>query len=98
LSTDYSLITPGTPILFEGLNKYDLTQEEYVSKIEPNTYSTIRGEKLLAVLLAMKNVLTSHVHNINKTYVTEGYPPHDELEKLFKSLANDLLNTSIRIN
>ena len=98
LSTDSTLPTPGTPINFEGLNKYDLTQEEYISTIEPNTYSIIRGEKLLAVLLAMKNVLTTHVHNINKTYVTEGYSPHDELEKLFKSLANDLLNTSIRIN
>jgi hypothetical protein len=98
LSTDNTLPTPGTPINFESLNNYDLEQEDYISKIEPNTYSTIRGEKLLAVLLAMKNVLTSHVHNINKTYVTEGYSPHDELEKLFKSLANDLLNTSIRIN
>jgi hypothetical protein len=98
ISTDNTLPTPGTPINFESLNKYDLEQEDYISKIEPNTYSTIRGEKLLSVLLAMKNVLTSHVHNINKTYVTEGYPPHDELEKLFKSLANDLLNTSIRIN
>lgn len=97
LSTENTLITPGTPINFESLDKYDLTQEDYISKIEPNTYSTIRGEKLITLLRAFHNLFKSHVHNINKTYVDTD-PNHEILENLFKSLENDLLNTSIRIN
>jgi hypothetical protein len=99
LSTEYSLGTPGgSPnINFEGLSKYDLTQEDYISKIEPSTYATVRGEKLLEFLFALKEVLYGHVHNINKTYIKE-WDEHENLDRLYQSLANDLLNTSIRIN
>lgn len=99
LSTDtIDFKTPGKPIDFAGLNKYDLTQMDYVDKIERNTFSTVRGEKLLEFLLAMYNVLTTHVHNVNQSYARTTYAPHDEMEKLFKSLADDVLNRSIRIN
>ena len=85
-------------INFDSLNKYEYTQEDYVKTIEPNTYSIIRGENMLELISAMIDVLLSHVHNINKPYVKDGYPQHKRLMELFEKMENDVLNKSIRIN
>jgi len=84
-------------INFNELNEYELSQEDYVTKIEPNTYATVRGENLYNLLMAMKNLLDSHVHNINEPLV-KGDPNWVKLNELIETLRNDLLNDSIRIN
>ena len=85
-------------INFDDLNNYELTQEDYVEKIEPNTYSMVRGENLLEFISAMIDVLTSHIHNINKPYAKDGYPQHKRLMELYEKIQNDVLNNSLRIN
>ena len=96
MSTDTN--DTGQSIHFDELNKYELTQEDYISKIDPKTYSVVRGEVLLEIIYAIISVLTSHVHNINDPYARQDYPQHNRLMKLLEQLENDLMNKSIRIN
>lgn len=96
LSTDTN--EAGKSINFDGLDKYEYTQEDYISKIEPNTYSLVRGENLLNLLYAIIDVLTTHRHNINDPYARTDYPQHNRLIELFEKMENDLLNRSIRLN
>jgi hypothetical protein len=86
------------PIDFTQLDSYEYSQDDYLNKIDPNTYALVRGEILLEFLRAMYNVLTSHVHNINKPYARGDYDAHNIMEELFNKLENDLLNKSIRTN
>jgi len=86
------------PIDFSQLNSYEYTQDDYLDKIDPNTYAVVRGEVLIQFLTSMYNVLISHVHNINKPYARTSYDSHTIMENLFNKLQNDLLNNSIRIN
>lgn len=83
---------------FSKLNKYELTQEDYVKNFDPNTYSTVRGENLLELIKAIIDVLYNHVHNINDAMVKGTDKDYLKLEELLKNLENDLLNNSIRIN
>jgi hypothetical protein len=84
-------------INFNELNDYELTQDDYINKIEPNTYATVRGENLYNILIAIKNLLDSHIHNINEPLV-QSDPNWVKLNILIESLRNDLLNDSVRIN
>ncbi len=86
------------PIDFSNLNSYEYSQEDYVEKIDPNTYSFVRGEILLEFVDAVYKVLTTHVHNINKPYVKTDYDAHIEMERLYNKLRQDLINTSIKLN
>jgi hypothetical protein len=105
LSADKIYITSTSPnvgvnvksINFNELDEYELTQEDYVKKIEPNTYATVRGENLYNLLIAIKNLLDSHVHNINEPMVKTD-DNWVKLNNLIETLRNDLLNDSIRIN
>jgi hypothetical protein len=97
LSTD-SNITSNNPINFENLDKYELTQENYLKDIEPHTSSLVRGEPLLAFLRALYDVLTTHVHNINDPYARTTYSEHENLLRLYKKLEEDILNKSIKLN
>lgn len=84
---------------FEKLDKYELTQEDYIKTIDPNTYSTVRGENLLAIINAIIGVLYTHRHNINEPmFQSENHYEYKTLKELLKNLENDLLNKSIRIN
>lgn len=84
-------------IPFDKLNKYEYTQEELLTLIEPNTYATVRGENLIKALILLYKVIKSHTHNPGKLIPLE--TPHlFELEKVFETLENDILNKSIRIN
>jgi hypothetical protein len=86
------------PINFEKLDKYELTQDNYLKDIEPNTYATVRGETLLEFLRSVYEVLTTHIHNINEPYAKLAYDSHDNMEILYQKLEEDILNKSIRIN
>lgn len=105
LSADKIYITSTTPnvgpnvrtIDFNELDEYELTQDDYLSKIEPNTYAMVRGDNLYKLLTILKKTYDSHIHNINDTPVkTENN--YEEFNKLMDTLRDDLLNDSIRIN
>lgn len=84
---------------FESLNKYELTQEDYIKRIDPNTFSAVRGENLVKILKAIVNVIFTHRHNINKSIQSQpDYIEGIELKKLIETLENDILNQSIKIN
>lgn len=83
---------------FDKLDKYEFTQEDLLTRIEPNTYSTVRGETLLEFLTQVIKVVAGHAHNPTKPMVKNGYPDWDKLMKLYETLENDILNKSIRIN
>jgi len=82
---------------FNDLNKYDFTQEDYITKIQPKTYSFVRGENLLKILYHIIDLLLSHQHNLVGPLV-QGDPNYTKLNELLNSIENDLLNKSIRIN
>ena len=105
LSADKIYITSTSPngtdnikkINFDTLDKYELTQDDYLMNIDPNTYSMVRGEILLDLLKSLRSVIFSHVHQINKPPVTSD-PNLIEFDKLMTTLEDELLNKSIRIN
>ena len=84
-------------IEFDKLNSYEYEQDDYLSKIDPNTYATVRGENLYNVLVAFKNLMDSHIHNINRP-LSKGDENWIILDNLMSTLENELLNKSIRIN
>lgn len=104
LSTDTNEGNPpcsdcGSSINFNILDKYELNQQDYVERIEPNTYATVRGENLIRFLRQLVVVMFTHSHNINKPI--EGQPDYaqgDILKEMLKTLETDLLNKSIRLN
>lgn len=83
---------------FSSLNDYDLTQDDYLQKIDPKTYSTVRGENLVRVLQAMVKVIFNHRHNLTKPMVKIGYNEYDQLVELINNIENDILNKSVKIN
>lgn len=97
LSTDTNVV--GTKkIQFNKLDKYEYTQEDLLSSIEPNTFATVRGETLLDYLDILTRVIAGHAHQPTKPMVKNGYSDWDKLVELRKTLENDILNKSIRIN
>lgn len=85
-------------INFNNLNSYEYSQEDYLKIIDVNSYSLIRGEKLIEILNAMLKVLFNHRHNLTKPMVKIGYDEYDSLVELIKTMENDILNKSIKIN
>jgi hypothetical protein len=87
----------GKKINFTALDKYEFTQEDYVMNILPNTFSTVRGEKLIDLLELMTAMLLNHTHGI-------ATPPNYweaskiRIEKLINSARIEMLNRSVRIN
>jgi hypothetical protein len=99
LSTDLGTNESNDPIPFFDLNGYDLTQQDYIKRIEPATFSTVRGENLLRLLNKMIEVIFTHRHNPLMPIVGQyDYTDGNELKELFKTIENDILNKSIRIN
>lgn len=96
-STTPTIGTNVKTINFSDLDEYELTQDDYVAKIEPNTYAMVRGDILYKFLMSMINLLSSHIHNINEPLVKTD-KNWEVLIELANSLRNDLLNDSIRIN
>ena len=99
LSTDLGTNESNNPVPFTDLNSYELTQQDYIKRIEPATYATVRGENLLKVLNAIIKVLFSHVHNPAMDIENQfAYKDGNSLKLLRETLENDILNKSIRIN
>ena len=82
---------------FFTLDPYELTQTDYIDNIDKNTYSTVRGENLINVLRAIRDLLESHKHDILEP-LEQSDQNFVKLDNLFKTLENDILNSSIRIN
>ena len=95
LSTDVT--NTKTPIDFFNLNKYELTQENYLKDIEPNTFSTVRGENLLNLIRSLVELLNGHHHNLVGPLV-QSDPNYIKFMELYNSVEEDILNKSIRIN
>lgn len=83
---------------FDTLNKYELTQDDYLLNIEPNTYSLVRGEVLLNVLRAFYDAFDSHIHQINKKPIVGTDPARKKLDDAMKEIEVQLINNSIKIN
>lgn len=99
LSTDLGTNESTSPLPFIDLNKYEFTQEDYIKRIDPHTFSTVRGENLLEVLRKIIDVILTHRHNPLMPIVNQfDYQDGNELKELYKTLENDILNKSIRIN
>jgi len=84
-------------INFNELDQYEFTQEDYLNKIDPNTYGIVRGEELIKLVLLLYEFLIGHVHNINKPGIYK-----EELERELSNAINmmktNLINQSLRIN
>lgn len=99
LSTDLGTNESNNPVPFTDLDTYELTQQDYIDRIEPSTFSTVRGENLLKLLNKMIEVIFTHRHNPLKSIEGQyNYDHGNELKELFKTIENDILNKSIRIN
>jgi len=99
LSTDLGTNESNNPIAFFDLNQYDLSQQDYIKNIDPKTFSTVRGENLLKLLSKMIEVIFTHRHNPLMPIVGQyDYSEGNQLKELFKTIENDILNKSIRIN
>jgi len=85
------------PIDFKKLGNYDLSQENYLDDIEPNSYALVRGEILLEILYTMANLFASHVHLIESPLI-QADPNYIDLMTKISNLENDMLNKSIRMN
>jgi len=85
-------------INFKTLDPYELTQEDYLQNIEPNTYALVRGDILLEIIKTLYDTFDSHIHQINKRPIIGTDPNRQKLDSLMKTLEDDLLNKSIRIN
>lgn len=87
----------GKQIDFSLLDKYEYTQEDYITKIIPNTFATVRGEKLIEILELITVILLNHKHGIltEPKYFKSAI---DSLKKLIDRAKQDMLNNSIRIN
>jgi hypothetical protein len=97
LSTDTNNTEKIVP--FEKLNKYEYNQNDYIERIDPNTYAVVRGENLIRLLEKMIAVLFEHEHNVVGPFVkTDQFQSYVDLIKLIETMKNDLLNGSIRIN
>lgn len=87
----------GKQIDFSSLDKYEYTQEDYLQRIVPNTFATVRGEKLIEILELITLILLNHKHGIltEPKYFKSAI---DSLKKLIERSKQDMLNNSIRIN
>jgi hypothetical protein len=99
LSTDLNENESNTPIIFDDLDKYEITQREYIESIDPKTFATVRGENLLRLLGKIIEVIFTHRHNPLMPIAGQyDYTEGNELKELLKTIENDILNKSIRIN
>ncbi len=89
--------TDGKQIDFRALDKYEYTEEDYIMRIMPNTFSSVRGEKLIEILDLITLILLNHVHGI-ATPPIYSQSVVDELRKLISRAKQDMVNSSIRIN
>ena len=87
----------GKSVDFPNLNKYELDQFDYIERIEPNTWSSVRGEKLIEILELMVDMLLEHKHGIG---TIPAWPDalKQKIRDLKTKMPTDMVNKSIRIN
>lgn len=85
------------PIKFDKFKSYDVTHENYMEDIEPNTYAIVRGEILMDVLITITKLFASHVHLLESPLIQADKNFQDLLNQI-QNLEKDMLNKSIRIN
>jgi hypothetical protein len=87
----------GKKIDFSSLDRYEYTQEDYLQRIVPNTFSSVRGEKLIELLDLMARMLIDHTHGIatRPNYFADKIA---KIESLIANAKSEMVNTSIRIN
>ena len=88
---------PKKSVDFTKIDNYEYTQEDYLIEMEPCTYSTVRGEVLIKILVKMYEFMVGHVHN----WAEPGHMDSERmalLKDLIESMRQDLVNNSIRIN
>lgn len=83
---------------FEKLDKYELTQEDYLENFDENTFSLVRGEVLLNLLKMFYEAFDSHIHQINKKPIIGTDPFRKKLDEAMKEIEGQLLNKSIKLN
>jgi hypothetical protein len=99
----YLLSTNSTPPTNElsvdnkKLNPYELTHENYTDDINPHTYATVRGDKLVKLIESIVDLIYSHQHNVIGPPVPTD-PNYIRLQVLMSSIKQDILNDQIRIN
>ena len=98
LSTEPNVPEKNKGIDFNTIDLYSLTQEDYNSKIEPETFSLVRGENLILLIKSLFLVLMTHKHNPGEIPATNGFDNYESLQKLIDTMENDLLNGAIRLN
>lgn len=97
LSTTPNVGSKNKPINFTKLDQYEYTRENFLSDIEPNTFTMVRGEILIKLIQLMYEILDGHTHNINDKAIYKE-SKEDELREMINSMQTDLVNQSIRIN
>ena len=97
ISPESNPATNDVAIDFSKLEKYELTQNNYMNDILPHTYASVRGETLMKLLESIVNLIFSHQHNVVGPPVPTD-PNYVKLVNLMTTMKQDILNNSIRIN
>lgn len=97
LAYNNNIPTEGKGVDFSKVSNYEISQDEIVNYIEPNTYSLVRGEKLQELLDVIYLFLISHVHNPVEPAVVLPSIKQD-LEQKFQDFKQNILSQKIRIN
>jgi hypothetical protein len=99
----YFLSTKSTPptntlgIDMKKLDLYELTHENYMEDIQPYTYASVRGGKLVTILQSIVDLIYSHQHNVVGPPIPSD-PNYIRLQLLMSTIEDDILNDQIRIN
>lgn len=83
---------------FDSLDNYELTQDDYLKKIKPKTYSMVRGENLIDLLRLIVSILLDHNHNIGIEGTLCDLTTKNKLNELMRIINDDLINKNLRIN
>ena len=89
--------TESKGIDFSKVSNYNISQDEVINNIEPNTFALVRGEKLQELLDVIYLFLISHVHNPAEPAVVQP-SVKQELEQKFQDFKQNILSQKIRIN
>tara|TARA_R110000803_G_scaffold48837_2_gene101472 strand:- start:31417 stop:32928 length:1512 start_codon:yes stop_codon:yes gene_type:complete len=97
LSYNNNIPTSKKGIDFTKVSNYEISQDEIINSIQPETYALVRGEELHSLLDAIYLYLTTHVHNPAEPPVVFPNIKRD-LEDKFQNFKQNILSNKIRIN
>lgn len=82
---------------FSKVSNYEISQDEIINNILPETYALVRGEKLQELLDVIYLFLVSHVHNPAEPAIVQP-SVKQELEQKFQDFKQNILSQKLRIN